>query len=271
MPNDETEQTRLSIIHQIYLILLDGQLTRMPIPPSVTRILDLGSGPGDWALAMGEEFPNAEVLATDISVFDPQPVSIGPPNVYFQIDDVENDWTYHDKFDFIHARGLAGAISNWPNLYCQAFKHLKPGGTIQISESELAANSIRIPNAPPNSYLSIYLSALQSAADVSGYSAGWNHLSPSVLVEAGFTNVRIFDLEVPIGTWPEDPREKTLGKMALIVLLEGLEAASMRPLTRYVGWSAEQVRDLCEKVQMEIVTSQGATGSIKIAVAKKRL
>jgi len=78
MPNDDTEITRLSILHQVYLLLLGGDLTTAPSPRRLRRVLDVGTGPGDWAIAMGEKYTSSEVIATDISVFQPTDV---PPNV----------------------------------------------------------------------------------------------------------------------------------------------------------------------------------------------
>jgi hypothetical protein len=46
-----------------------------------------------------------------------------PPNVRFEIDDFEADWTFgSDKFDFVFARLLLTSISNYPRLYKQAFE-----------------------------------------------------------------------------------------------------------------------------------------------------
>ncbi|KAK2749868.1 hypothetical protein FQN57_005284 [Myotisia sp. PD_48] len=271
MPNDETEQIRLSITHQIYLMLLEGQLTKIPLPSSTSRILDIGSGTGDWAMAMGEDYPAAEIIATDISVLDSRAISIGPPNVYFQIDDAEGEWTYTEPFDFIHVRGLGGAIASWSDFYRQVYHHLKPGGILQIADTDFTANSLNLSNSAPNSYLSILTAAVHSASEVSGYPRNLNHLALATLTEAGFVDVRTFDIQAPIGTWPEDPRDKTLGKMALIVLLEGIEASSMRLLTKYIGWSADEVIDLCEKVKAELVSNDGMTGSVRLVVAKKPL
>lgn len=264
MPNDENEQTRLSILHQLYLFVLDGHLTKIPLPESSSRVLDLGAGPGDWAIAFGEENPDVEIIATDIGVFDPQSMSIAPPNVTFQLDDAEGKWTFHEAFDFIHVRDLGQAIADWPRLFRQAFEHLKPGGIIQLIDGDLSTISF-----PPNSYFNIYVSALRAAGEAAGYLSGFGHLRPSALAAAGFEDINTYDIEVPIGTWPGDPKLKTTGKMALIVLLESMEALSLRLLTRYTGWKAEDVIDLCEKVKMEIVCSKGQKGTVRILVARK--
>lgn len=42
-----------------------------------------------------------------------------PPNVRFEVDDVEADWTYHQKFDYIHCRFMGIAIKDWPRLIRQ--------------------------------------------------------------------------------------------------------------------------------------------------------
>jgi hypothetical protein len=45
-----------------------------------------------------------------------------PPNVRFEVDDVEEEWNYGKKFDFIHLRYFAGSIRDWPKLIRQIFK-----------------------------------------------------------------------------------------------------------------------------------------------------
>lgn len=39
-----------------------------------------------------------------------------PPNVKFEIDDVESPWVGHQKFDYIMCRYMAGSIQDWPKL-----------------------------------------------------------------------------------------------------------------------------------------------------------
>ena len=45
-----------------------------------------------------------------------------PPNVRFEVDDVEADWTYLQKFDYIHSRFMGISIKNWPRLVSQCFQ-----------------------------------------------------------------------------------------------------------------------------------------------------
>lgn len=84
---------------------------------------------------MADQFPSAEVIGVDISPSQPSWV---PPNVNFQIDDVQEDWTYPEaSFDFIHVRYMHGALSDWPKFYRQMYKFLKPGGWFQQIEPDI--------------------------------------------------------------------------------------------------------------------------------------
>ena len=265
MPNDEKEQIRLAIAHQTFLLLLEGQLTFSRLQSNVERILEVGAGTGDWAVAMGERYPDAEVVATDINGY--QPIN-APPNVSFYFDDAQQTWTFTDPFDFIHIRGLNGAISNWPELYANAFRHLKQGGIIEVADFGV----IKLMQQSARSYVSIYNEALQSAAEKAGIPLGLQHLKRNLLESAGFSVVRAVVMDIPLGTWSPDPEKRATGKMALISILEGLEAMSMRLLTRELSWTVEEVKDLCDKVQEEI-TRPNAQASVQcqFMVAKKLL
>ena len=70
-------------------------------------------------ISKGDKYPSAQVLGNDISPVQPTDV---PPNVNFELDDVERDWLYLSKFDFIHGRCLTGSIKDWPRLVGQAYQ-----------------------------------------------------------------------------------------------------------------------------------------------------
>jgi len=52
-------------------------------------VLDLGTGTGIWAIDVADEFPNADVIANDLSPIQPENV---PENVAFEVDDVESEY-----------------------------------------------------------------------------------------------------------------------------------------------------------------------------------
>lgn len=49
-----------------------------------------------------------------------------PPNVTFYVDDLEDEWTYSYKFDFIYGRMLTGSIADWPRFIRQSFECVLP-------------------------------------------------------------------------------------------------------------------------------------------------
>ncbi|KAJ6127528.1 hypothetical protein N7523_003140 [Penicillium sp. IBT 18751x] len=268
MPNDDTELTRLNIVHQIYLILLDGDLTTAPLTSPCPRILDIGTGPGDWAIEMSAKHPTAQIIASDIGVFDSGLGHLSLPNVDFQLADAQSQWTYHEPFDLIHIRGLSGAFHNWHHIYTQALTHLKPGGYIEVADVDPAGDTISLPSNS-DTHLRTYAAALRAAADESGYPRDLKHLATNALSEAGFVDVRVQERSIPIGLWPDDEREKTLGKMGLISLLEGLEAYALRTLTKSGRWSLDEAMELCEKVRRECVSATGLVATVKIVTGRK--
>jgi hypothetical protein len=44
-----------------------------------------------------------------------------PPNVQFEVDDIEEEWTFKTPFDLIHVRFLACSIVDWPKLAKQCY------------------------------------------------------------------------------------------------------------------------------------------------------
>lgn len=54
LPNDESETERLDVYHYLMNILNGGLLHRAPLQDP-QRILDIGTGAGNWAIDMGEK------------------------------------------------------------------------------------------------------------------------------------------------------------------------------------------------------------------------
>ena len=52
-------------------ITMNGKLFFAPIGDKPGRILDIGTGTGIWAIDVGDEYPDAEIIGTDISPTQP--------------------------------------------------------------------------------------------------------------------------------------------------------------------------------------------------------
>lgn len=246
MPADEAEQTRLAVVHQAYLPVLEGNLTLAVVPQNAERILDIGTGTGDWAIAMADRFPEAEITATDITA-TLQPSS-APPNVFFELDDASEDWAWPNPFDFIHIRGLMGAFTDWNHIYAQAGRNLKRGGSLEVADMGMINLTVK----PSNSHIEAFNLAIQAAARKATIGLNLDHLQRPAFEASGLSVVKTKSLQVPLGIWSPDPRKKHAGKMTLIAVLEGLEAMSLRLLTRHTDMAAADVRILCEKVKEEV-------------------
>ena len=57
-----------------------------------------------------------------------------PPNCTFLIDDATADWAFLKKFDFIYVRIISTGIKDWPHVFNECFKSLKPSGKVEMQE-----------------------------------------------------------------------------------------------------------------------------------------
>lgn len=66
--NDGKANESLDIIHHTSTLTIDNKLYLAPLKKtSISKVLDVGTGTGIWAMDFGDEFPEAEVVGTDIS------------------------------------------------------------------------------------------------------------------------------------------------------------------------------------------------------------
>ncbi|ESZ93042.1 hypothetical protein SBOR_6563 [Sclerotinia borealis F-4128] len=273
MPIDEEELDRLRIIHQIYLQIFDNKLTTVPLQ-SPTRILDIGTGAGDWAMGMGDLWPSAEIIGTDIAKVQPTAV---PLNVFFEIDDAEEEggWTWPpNEFDLVHLRNMAGAFSDWDHIYSEAYLHLKPGGWIEIMDFDDPKAFLSF--FDPDSPMASLIRDIEEAARISGRPGGVAHLQMERLRKRGFVDVEVREFGIPMGTWPEEKTQRTIGKLWLVSMLSSLEAYTLRLFTQALGWDEEEVRRRCvvcaedmRRVSMDGERARGLKTMARVLVGRK--
>jgi len=67
--------------------------------------------------------------------------------------------------------------------------------------------------------------------------------------EVGFINVTERVLQVPVGTWPKNKVLKTVGLYWRTILLDGIQAIALGPITRGLKWTPQQVEVLLVQVR----------------------
>ncbi|KAL2214974.1 S-adenosyl-L-methionine-dependent methyltransferase [Thermoascus aurantiacus ATCC 26904] len=238
MPNDEIELDRLDMIHEMMLTLMDRKLFFAPIGPSPQRVYDVATGTGIWAIQFAEEFPSAEVIGSDLSPSQPNMI---PPNVKFIVDDIEDEWLYeNDSFDFIHARFLVFSIRDFPKLIKQAYKCTKPGGWVEFQDWDPICRSED--GTTIGTAIEDYFKLMIEGYGNQGYETCPGPKLEQWLRDAGFQDIKAKKLRIPMGTWPKDKKFKALGAWNLMQAETGFEAGAMALLTRFHGWSADEVR-----------------------------
>lgn len=223
LPEDEPEQLRLNVQHEMISRSLGGKLFISPISKDIREVLDLGTGTGAWALEMADEHPDATILGTDLSPMQPLYV---PPNLKFEIDDFNQTWTFAKKFDFIHARALMGASTNFAAVVQQAFDHLTPDGYLEMTDVQMPFLS------DDGTMEGTALETWSNRQVESCAKLGIDTRSPSkykqMMIDAGFEDVQERTFKWPVGTWPKEKFYKDLGRMCVVNFLTGLEGFTLR-------------------------------------------
>lgn len=132
-----------------------GEVIGDLFPPSVDvdpslfrRVLDIGSGSGDWCLEVAQALPNSEVCGIDLT---PYMVNYARAQaecrglqVEFQVMNALERLKFSDgTFDLINMRFGASFVLNslWASLFQEVKRLLRPGGVFVCTEIDLGVTN----------------------------------------------------------------------------------------------------------------------------------
>ncbi|KAF5650286.1 methyltransferase [Fusarium sp. NRRL 25303] len=248
--NDNQANEALDINHHVLILMYNDKLFKAPLKDDIQSVVDIGTGTGIWAMDFADEFPNAKVVGTDISPIQP---SWLPPNLEFQIDDCTQEWTFKENsLDYVHMRFLVGSIVDWPGLFKQAYKCLKPGGYIESHEASPCIgsddNSVSEDSAM-GQWGKVFMEGGRKLQRP--FSVLEDNVQVESMKEAGFVNVEEEEIKVPIGGWPEDPKLKEAGQYFQAAILQDVEGTLMF-IANLLGWSKEEIHVFAARYRREI-------------------
>ncbi|KAF2102812.1 S-adenosyl-L-methionine-dependent methyltransferase [Rhizodiscina lignyota] len=254
LPNNEQEIDRLELQHRIWDIMLGGRLNLAPLSRDITHAIDIGCGTGAWAIEFADANPNCDVIGADLSPIQPDVV---PRNLTFLVDDASAEWTYSTPFDYIHTRAISSGIKDWPAFLEQCFRHLKPGGWVELQEFHLPF-TCDDSSTTPDTAVRTWSASLTSAIGKAGIdvSAENSYSHPKRLRDVGFINVEMINAKWPIGPWARGEKEKRIGALFLKDLEGNVENLSKRIMMGMMGMPEDEFAKTMELVLRDIRNSR---------------
>ncbi|EXK79419.1 hypothetical protein FOQG_15981 [Fusarium oxysporum f. sp. raphani 54005] len=237
--------------HENKLVLDIGTGTGTSINLTLAPFPGLTDGySGDWAIDLADDNPGIDVIGIDIVPIQPHWI---PPNVKFQIDDCEQEWTFKESsIDYIHARGLNGNV-NRTRLTRTVFKTLKPGGVVEFDEMAIDFGACE---------WDLEMETVLGDWKEFFVDAGEKRRSPFIYVNdttlqqemrsAGFEDVKAYTYQIPLGTWSRSEKAGKLGELFLKTLTKDMVGSVLRIATEDLEWSEQRAQVFAATVRNKI-------------------
>jgi SAM-dependent methyltransferase len=253
--NDDRQNHNLDIMHEVFTLALDNKLYLAPLPKTLNKVLDIGTGTGQWCIDFGDDHPECQVIGTDLSPIQPQWV---PPNVMFEIDDFNQIWTREDSsLDFVHLRWVVGTITDWTELFRQAYRVLKPGGWIETFDCNGFPESddgTLTEETALHTWGYLIREGAKALGSKASFSAVQEGLQVKGLTEANFTRITEHPMKIPVSEWAKDKKYKQMGLYFRATLENDTEGA-IGFLASQLGWTKEEISVYAARLRRELRTN----------------
>jgi len=271
LATNAAESKRLLVQHRYFTQALGGLLPRSIPVRQVHKILDVGCGPGGWALDLTRKYSHISVTGIDnscIAITDATRVAQmnGVHSVTFEQMDATKPLRFaNGSFDLVHMRSASPFIqpAMWPQVITELVRVLRPGGWLVLVDYEQGPTS----SAAFNRISMLSMQAVRAAKlSLAPHSLT---IGAAVRLYSFLLNAYLFDVSYTIHGVDFGSGNNVDAPMFIDELLAG--AANIKPfLTRLGLIESEQDFDaLIEKVREEL-TQPDACGYAYLIAATGR-
>lgn len=149
-----------------------------------------------------------------------------PPNVKFELDDCNQEWTWGENtIDFVNMRFLNGVVDDWYALFRNAYRVCKPGAWV---ESSATSTKFLSPDGTvkDGSAMDQWGKVFREGGKKLGrtFAVYEEDLQRKGMEAAGFVDIQYKDIQVTLGIWHPDKKAAEIGlwwKLAIESDIEG--------------------------------------------------
>jgi ubiquinone/menaquinone biosynthesis C-methylase UbiE len=246
------EMHRLDLQGKLFTTAMGGLLTERPDFTGLKRVLDLGCGPGEWALEAAREHPDLEVVGVDkaprmIEFATVRAAALRLHNATFQIADVTKSLpAASQSFDLINARFLQGFMrpQQGPVLVKECWRLLRPGGLLRLTKAEpWLTNSAAWEQWTRTLMRALFLDGRTFSPDEAHW--GVVFMLRQLLAEGGFQQVQ--ERAYAINFSSETPAHAGICQD----LLTSVHLVQPFVTQRLPQWTKEAVEEVCGRMERE--------------------
>ena len=196
---DASEVARLSQQNDLFHKTMGGLFPERSNLDNITNILDIGCGPGGWAVDVAKSYPHTQVIGIDVS-----DTMITHATNEAQIHTVSNVKFINmnalqplsflaQQFDLINMRAAVEYIprANWNALLQECYRITRPGGVLRLIETDRIAltNSYAFERYHYFYTWMLYLRGYGFSPD--GRTLGMTPVLQTLLQDAGYQHIHI--------------------------------------------------------------------------------
>jgi hypothetical protein len=149
----------------------------------------------------------------------------------------------------VHIRQLIGFIDDWPKLYAQAMRVLKPGGILEISDFlGFGSDDNTLPDdSTIMKWCTMWIDGISKAGRQLPTS---DHAKQ--MAKVGFEGVKYDPVKIALGTWPKNRAQKDLGFYMRQHMIDGCDSISLAVFMRFLRMDRDTVKELNSQFKQDL-------------------